>query len=242
MISDWCAVCLDISTWLGIVLDIKEILWWETFEKWNLFSYFSRAYSCISIVSTRQRTGAPIIYEDMNIFLSMIDDRCLINGYQYLFILIIYQYTIIYHPNRMTAQRMSGWTRCQMIGCFFSFSLYIPIPDDDGSYQRMLFYFSTEITAQRPTGHNGFVLFLYPVYISIIGWITIMIDDRNIDYLLNRYLYTLSSFLYRMTDDRCFFYPLYLIISVRIANTLFITWNYVRLLGNSYISLFINVV
>jgi len=188
--------------WSLICDMIRNCLWYKetfddkTFEKWNLFSYFSRAYSCISIVSTRQRTGAPIIYEDMNIFLSMIDDRCLINGYQYLFILIIYQYTIIYHPNRMTAQRMSGWTRCQMIGCFFSFSLYIPIPDDDGSYQRMLFYFSTEINTHQPTGHNGFVLFLYPVYISIIGWITIMIGDRNIDYLLNRYLYSLFIYFY----------------------------------------------
>ena len=47
--------------------------------------------------------------------------------------------------------------------------LNIPIPDDDGSYQRMLFYFSTEINTHQPTGHNGFVLFLYPVYISIIS-------------------------------------------------------------------------
>jgi len=157
--------------WSLICDMIRNCLWYKetfddkTFEKWNLFSYFSRAYSCISIVSTRQRTGAPIIYEDMNIFLSMIDDRCLINGYQYLFILIIYQYTIIYHPNRMTAQRMSGWTRCQMIYYFLFFSLIYRYRMMMGAISGC--YFTSQPksthTSQRDTTvlYFSFILFIY---------------------------------------------------------------------------------
>lgn len=64
-----------------------------------------------------------------------------------------------------------------------------------------------------------------------------MIDDRNIDYLLIYIPLFFIIFLYRMIGDSCFFYPLYLIILIRIANTLFIAWNYVRLIGNRFIPL-----